>query len=50
MIEYNLTNDFTLYSLNMKRDISFLEEEEFSLNALPLETKLPSVAIINRRK
>lgn len=36
MIEFNLTNDFTLYSVNMRRDIQFWEEEEFSLNALPL--------------
>jgi hypothetical protein len=36
MIEYNLTHNFTMHSINMKRDISFIEEEEFSLGALPL--------------
>jgi hypothetical protein len=39
-----------MYNEHMKRDISFAEEEEFSISAMPLETKGPSVRIINRRK
>ena len=35
MKEFSLSGDFWLYSLHMKRDITFAEEEEYSLNALP---------------
>jgi len=34
MTEFNLSGDFILHSLNMKRDITFVEEEDYSLNAL----------------
>ena len=50
MQEFGLTGDFILYSNNMRREITFVEEEEFSLNALPLESKGPSVAVIGRRR
>lgn len=50
MIEYNLTHNFVMHSLNMKRDITFTEEEEFSLGALPLESKFPSISIVSRSK
>lgn len=34
MAEFNLGGDFTMHSLNMRRDITFVEEEDYSLNAL----------------
>jgi hypothetical protein len=44
--------DFTLYSPAMKRDITFFEEEEFSLNALTNSSneKGPVVQVTNRKK
>ena len=45
MKEFSLSGDFWLYSLHMKRDITFAEEEEYSLNALPLQSKGPSLSV-----
>jgi hypothetical protein len=50
MCDFGLEGDFVLYSNNMKREITFAEEEEFSLNALPLDSKGPSLSVISRKK
>lgn len=36
MKAFNMENDFVMFNIHMKRDISFIEEEEFSINAMPL--------------
>lgn len=50
MIEFNLNGDFTMYSPHMKRDITYSEEEEFSISALPLEPRGPSIVVTNKKK
>jgi hypothetical protein len=50
MYDFGLEGDFVLFSNNMKREITFAEEEEFSLNALPLDSKGPSLSVIARKK
>lgn len=53
MNEFNLSGDFTLHSPSMRRDITFAEEEEYSLNALTNSQtgeKSVLITITNRKK
>jgi hypothetical protein len=50
MTDFGIKGDFTMFCNNMRRDVHFGEEEEFSLNALPLENKGPSITVVNRKK
>ncbi len=53
MEDFNIPNDFTLFSTDMRRDITFQEEEEYSLNALTNSNNMdkgPSLKIINKKK
>ena len=51
MSDFNISGDFSMFSVYMKRDITFVEEEEYSLNALTnTSTDKPIINIVNRKK
>jgi hypothetical protein len=51
MTDFNIAGDFSMFSVYMKREITFMEEEEYSLNALTNSTSdKPVINIVNKRK
>jgi hypothetical protein len=50
MSSFNLPCNFDMYSMELKRNIKFTEEEEFSVNSLSRGCKNPSVCIRNIRR
>lgn len=45
MQSFNLKTNFTMYNTSMKREITFFEEEDFTVNAMPCSIKGPSIYI-----
>ena len=49
MQSFSITGNFTMHNVEMKKDVSFVEEEDYSINAMNYKTKGPSIFLINHQ-
>lgn len=45
MQQFNIKTNFAMYNLAMKREVTYFEEEDFTVNAMPLSLKGPTINI-----